>query len=128
MRRDYGPDVLAEGGRRSRRPEPPQVAAERGLVVEEVGGGFCGAVVACEKNAVTLEDRFARQRVFPLVRAGFLLEGRPITLVRPVPGGPAARPGADGVRVAGVARPGRERRGRPGPGGQGQPDLCGGPA
>jgi hypothetical protein len=84
MRRDYGPDVLAEGWRRARRPEPPQVAAERGLVVEEAGGGFCGAVVACEKNAVTLEDRFGRQRVFPLTRAAFLLEGTPVTLVRPV--------------------------------------------
>jgi DUF3097 family protein len=41
--------------------------------------------VACEKNAVTLEDRFGRQRVFPLARAGFLLEGTPVTLVRPVP-------------------------------------------
>ncbi len=92
MRRDYGPDVLAEGWRRARRPEPPQVAAERGLVVEEAGGGFCGAVVACEKNAVTLEDRFGRQRVFPLTRAAFLLEGTPVTLVRPVapaPRGPA---------------------------------------
>jgi hypothetical protein len=84
MRRDYGPDVLAEGWRRASRPEPPQVAAERGLVVEEAGGGFCGAVVACEKNAVTLEDRFGRQRVFPLARAAFLLEGTPVTLVRPV--------------------------------------------
>jgi hypothetical protein len=72
------------------RPEPPQVEATRGLVVEEAGGGFCGAVVACEKNAVTLEDRFGRQRVFPLSRAGFLVEGRPVTLTRPVPVAPAA--------------------------------------
>jgi hypothetical protein len=88
MQRDYGPDVLAEGWRRSRRPEPPQVAAERGLVVEEAGGGFCGAVTACEKDAVTLEDRFGRQRVFPLERGAFLLEGKPVTLVRPAPAAP----------------------------------------
>jgi hypothetical protein len=94
MRRDYGPDVLAEGAGRRRRAEFPQVAAVRGLVVEEASGGFCGAVVDCEKQAVTLEDRAGRQRVFPLSRGGFLLEGRPVTLVRPVqPGrpGPAAR-------------------------------------
>ena len=91
MRRDYGPDVLADGGRRGRRREPPQVPAERGLVVEEAGGGFCGAVVACEKNAVTLEDRFGRQRVFPLARAGFLVEGTPVTLVRPMPAAPRPR-------------------------------------
>src|SRR6185437_3448488 len=83
MRRDYGPDVLAEGAGRRRRAEYPQVAAERGLVVEEAGGGFCGAVVECEKQVVTLEDRVGRQRVFPLTRGGFLLEGRPVTLVGP---------------------------------------------
>src|SRR5215510_11086746 len=90
MRRDYGPDVLAEGKGRRRRAEFPQVPAERGLVVEEAGGGFCGAVVDCEKQVVTLEDRVGRQRVFPLTRGGFLLEGRPVTLVRPGQPRPAA--------------------------------------
>ena len=90
MRRDYGPDVLAEGAGRRRRAEYPQVPAERGLVVEEAGGGFCGAVVECEKQVVTLEDRVGRQRVFPLTRGGFLLEGRPVTLVRPGQPRPAA--------------------------------------
>ena len=107
MQRDYGPDVLAEGWRRSRRPEPPQVAAERGLVVEESGGGFCGAVVACEKNAVTLEDRFGRQRVFPLERGAFLLEGKPVTLVRPAPAG-----GRGIEHEPGTGQP--DDRGRPG--------------
>jgi hypothetical protein len=90
VRRDYGPDVLAGGGRKPRRPPPPEVAAERGLVVEAVDGTFCGAVVSCEKRDVTLEDRFGRQRVFPLDRGAFLLDGKPVTLVRPVPG-PAAQ-------------------------------------
>jgi Protein of unknown function (DUF3097) len=61
--------------------------------VEEAGGGFCGAVVDCEKHVVTLEDRWGRQRVFPLTRGAFLLEGQPVTLVRPVqprPSGPAS--------------------------------------
>ena len=49
-----GTDVLAPGWQRRARPEPPQVEAVRGLVVEEAGGGFCGAVVACGKDAVTL--------------------------------------------------------------------------
>lgn len=85
MRRDYGPDVLATAGRRTR-AEFPQVPAERGVVVEEAGGGFCGAVVDCEKHVVTLEDRWGKQRVFPLTRGGFLLDGRPVTLVRPAAG------------------------------------------
>ena len=85
MKRDYGPDVLAGDWRHARRPDVPVVPAERGLVVEEAGGnGFCGAVVDCEKHVVTLEDRFGRQRVFPLSTGGFLLEGKPVTLVRPV--------------------------------------------
>jgi hypothetical protein len=86
VRRDYGPDVLAGGWRKPRRPPPPEVAAERGLVVEAVDGTFCGAVVSCGKRDVTLEDRFGHQRVFPLDRGAFLLDGKPVTLVRPVPG------------------------------------------
>jgi hypothetical protein len=50
-------------------------------------------VVFCEKDAVTLEDRHGRQRVFPLSPAPFLLEGKPVKLVRPAPAtaGSAAR-------------------------------------
>jgi DUF3097, C-terminal domain/DUF3097, N-terminal domain len=91
--RDYGPDVLAGGTSRRKRAEPQAVEATLGLVVEEAAGqGFCGAVVACEKAVVTLEDRFGRQRVFPLTPGGFLLEGRPVTLVRPRPAAAPAGP------------------------------------
>ena len=114
MRRDYGPDVLAEGAGRRRRAEFPQVPAERGLVVEEAGGGgFCGAVVDCEKQVVTLEDRSGRQRVFPLTRGGFLLEGRLVTLVRPrQPGPPAAARTASGSVAAPRAAAGTAARAR----------------
>jgi len=80
--------VLAAGqpGRLARqRPgqrEVPQVEAEPGLVVEDAEGRFCGAVVAWEKGAVTLEDRHGRRRVFPLAPGAFLLDGQPVTLVR----------------------------------------------
>ena len=82
--RQYGPDVLA-AGRRPPRRQLPEVAAERGLVVEDAAAEFCGAVVRCEKDAVTLEDRRGRRRVFPLRPAPFLLEGKPVMLVRPRP-------------------------------------------
>jgi hypothetical protein len=124
MRRDYGPDVLAAGAGRRQRAQFPQVPAERGLVVEEAGGDFCGAVVDCEKHVVTLEDRWGRQRVFPLTRGGFLLEGRPVTLVRPdpgVPSGPRA-PSAPG----GPGGPGA--RGRTASGSLAAPVLPGQPA
>jgi hypothetical protein len=61
------------------------VPAERGLVVEDSAGQFCGAVVACDKEAVTLEDRHGRRRLFPLSGDSFLLEGQRVMLVRPAP-------------------------------------------
>jgi len=74
--KDYGPDVLAADWRRPRRGEVPQVEARPGLVVEDADGVFCGAVTGCEKDAVTLEDRHGKRRVFPLGRAAFLLGRR----------------------------------------------------
>jgi hypothetical protein len=79
--RRYGPDVLAAG--QPRRRELRRVPAQRGLVVEDATGQFCGAVVGCERDAVTLEDRHGRRRVFPLSPAAFLLEGEAVMLVRP---------------------------------------------
>jgi Protein of unknown function (DUF3097) len=89
--KDYGRDVLAdERARGARRRAVPEVPAESDLVVEEAAAGFCGAVVDCAKDAVTLEDRHGRRRLFPLTPAGFLLDGRPVTLVRPRPAAPVA--------------------------------------
>ena len=96
----YGSDVLAAGKRRPRR-ELRRVPAEPGLVVEDGTGRFCGAVVLCEKDAVTLEDRYGNRRVFPLGTAPFLLEGQPVMLVRPVvAAGPAPRGGVPAGRTA----------------------------
>ena len=58
---EYGLDVLARAAAR-RRPPVPQLEADPGLVVEDAEGGFCGAVVSCEKGAVTLEDRHGNRR------------------------------------------------------------------
>ncbi len=93
--RQYDDDVLAAP---SRQPvPPPRVPAETGLVVEDGAADFCGAVVACEKDAVVLEDRFGKRRVFPL-SGTFLLEGRRVVLTRPAAAVPAA-PGQDRVGV-----------------------------
>ena len=81
--KDYGGDVLAGDWRRPRRGRIPEVPAEAGLVAEDPSSGFCGAVVGCEKDGVTLEDRHGRRRLFPLAKAGFLIDGKPVTLVRP---------------------------------------------
>ena len=76
--RQYDPDAVTT--RRRFGVDPlPRIEAESGLVVEDSAGDFCGAVVSCAKDAVTLEDRHGRRRLFPLSDA-FLLEGRRVTL------------------------------------------------
>jgi len=77
----------------------PRIEAEYGLVVEDSAADFCGAVVSCEKDAVTLEDRHGRRRLFPLSDA-FLLEGRRVTLVRPAPAGAGAGAAGGPARTA----------------------------
>lgn len=111
----YRPDLTPPWKKQQPAPEVP---AEPDLVVEEVATGFCGAVIRCEKTAegptVTLEDRFGKHRVFPMVPRGFLLEGKVVTLVRPqnrpAASGPA-RTASGSLAVPGararVARAGR---------------------
>jgi hypothetical protein len=77
---NYGRDVL---GNRKRRTVP-ELTAEPGLVVEDPDSGYCGAVVRMDRDGVVLADRHGRHRVFPLRPAGFLVDGRPVTLTRPV--------------------------------------------
>jgi hypothetical protein len=110
----YDGDVLAGDWRRPRKGTIPKVPAELDLVVEDAESGFCGAVVACDKEAVTLEDRFGRRRLFPLAPAAFLLEGEVVTLVRPAqagaPRGPR-RSASGSIAVEGLrARVARESR------------------
>ncbi|GIG64653.1 hypothetical protein HNR73_001678 [Phytomonospora endophytica] len=78
----YGDDVLAGGGR-ARRRVVPVVEATGEVVAEEAVSGFCGLVVECGKDSVTLEDRHGRRRVFPLLPGGFLIDGEAVTLARP---------------------------------------------
>jgi hypothetical protein len=92
----YGPDVLATKPRRPGQRQLPQVPAEPGLVVEDAAAQFCGAVVYCEKDTVTLEDRHGKQRVFPLSPDAFLLDGQRVMLVRPAPAAARGMPGNAG--------------------------------
>ncbi|MFB4266890.1 DUF3097 domain-containing protein [Nonomuraea sp. GTA35] len=109
----YEGDVLAGNWRRPGKGKIPKVPAELDLVVEDADSGFCGAVVACDKEAVTLEDRFGRRRLFPLAPAAFLLEGKPVTLVRPAaaPAAGARRSASGSIAVEGLrARVARQSR------------------
>lgn len=97
--RDYE-DVLAKP--HVRRRSVAEIPAEPDLVVETADGAFCGAVVEVGKavesgerrDTVTLEDRHGRRRVFPMLPASFLLDGTPVTLVRPAPRAAATGPRA----------------------------------
>ncbi|MBA3338898.1 MAG: DUF3097 domain-containing protein [Geodermatophilaceae bacterium] len=75
---------------RARRPAVTEVPADLDLVVEEPGSDFCGAIVGCAADAVHLEDRHGRVRVFPLTMT-FLLQGHPVRLIRARPAAPDPR-------------------------------------
>jgi len=76
----------------SRKAPPPEVAAEPGLVVEDVETGWVGAVLRTEKSGgvhlVVLEDRRGKVRAFPL-GPGFWIDGAPVRLVAPTSARPA---------------------------------------
>lgn len=90
----YGSDVLSSSpgapdgsAHHRRRPTSTPVPAETGLVVEEVGSGWVGAVTRVEKSGgvhlVVLEDRRGKVRSFPL-GPGFWVDGQPVELTAPV--------------------------------------------
>ena len=83
-------DILDEYADSKRPPNYPSVEVAPGLVVEDRASGFCGDVVRWNAAAVTLRDRRQQLRHFTWKPGGFLLEGRPVTLVRPAldPGRP----------------------------------------
>ncbi len=107
----YGSDVLA-GFTKQRGPAPiPELAVERGLVLEETGTGFVGAIVAYANGMIELEDRAGAIRTFTL-GAGYLVDGAPVKLVRPAPKAqPVMRSASGSVAVQGhkarVALPSR---------------------
>lgn len=101
----YG-DIFAGHSRKQRRVVPT-VEAERNLVVEDAATGFCGAVVGFERtydgDFVRLEDAERRTRLFAMREAAFLIDGKPVTLVRPAPKQQAPVRSASGsTRVEGL--------------------------
>ena len=102
----YGSDILSTDWRKPARGRAVETPAEIGLVVEEVVEDFCGEIVTIDRDldTVTLEDRRSKRRTFPL-GPGFLLEGRPVILTRPVRAGAppkATRTASGSVAVHGA--------------------------
>jgi hypothetical protein len=111
----YGRDVLATDWRQHGRKSATKVPAQRGDVVEEVMTGFCGEIVTIDRDlgVLTLEDRHLVRRTFPL-GPGFLVDGEPVELTRPValvaPAAPS-RTASGSIAVHGAAaRVARESR------------------
>ncbi|EAP99508.1 hypothetical protein JNB_05030 [Janibacter sp. HTCC2649] len=82
----YGPDVLSGDWKAPRGGRSTPLAAEIGVVVEDVETGWVGAVVRVEKaggiHVVHLEDRRGKTKAFPL-GPGFHVDGSPVTLTKP---------------------------------------------
>ncbi len=113
----YGGDIFAGHARKKARVAP-EVVAERGLVAEDAASGYCGAVVGFEKTYdgqfVRLEDARGGTRLFAMRPSAFLIDGRPVTLVKPRPQVPRPQRGrsaSGSVRVEGLrARTARAAR------------------
>jgi len=106
----YPSDVLAPGWQRPAKPASTPLPVQVGLVLEDVGSGFCGAVVRWENGLVVLEDRHGNRRSFPF-GPGFWQEGRAVALAPPPASGAARRTASGSVVTAGerarVALPSR---------------------
>ncbi len=89
----YGSDVLSGDWRKPARGRAVDTPAALGTVVEEVTTDWCGEIVAIDRDldTLTLEDRRGRRRTFPL-GPGFLIEGKPVVLTRPVRQAAPAKP------------------------------------
>jgi len=99
--RHYGSDVLARNPHTPSRVRSVEHPADKGLVVEDPSSGFVGAVVRIESGRVELEDRNRRVRSFPL-GPGFLVEGKPVILVKPKVVAATARTASGSVAVSGA--------------------------
>ncbi|KIA64519.1 DUF3097 domain-containing protein [Nocardia vulneris] len=103
----YGGDIFS-GHSRAKKRAVPQVSAERDLVVEDAASGFCGAVVGFDRSYdgefVKLEDARGAVRLFALREAAFLIDGQPVTLVRPTAAAPQkpTRSASGSTRVEGL--------------------------
>ncbi len=80
--RRYDRDVLSTPRRRA--VEVAEVAVETGMTTTHRGSGFTGRVAQVGAQSVVLRDAAGVERTFRLAPAGFLVDGRPTTLMRRV--------------------------------------------
>lgn len=78
----YDRDVLADMRPRRGPVQRTEVQLAKGLVVEHTESEWCGAVVGAREGLVQLEDYRGKVRAFPM-SDGFLIDGKPVSLVMP---------------------------------------------
>lgn len=79
----YSSDILDDFAASKRGPTYPDVTVEMGMLVEDRSSHFTGDVVRWSAEGVTIQDRHKYVRHFGWKPGGFLIEGKPVTLVRP---------------------------------------------
>ncbi|CAB4887622.1 unannotated protein [freshwater metagenome] len=105
----YERDILDEFADRKKAPAYREVVAQMGMLVEDRSSGFCGDVVKITFEALTLRDRKNEFRHFRWKEGGFLIDGKPVTLIRAA-SSPVVRAGATRTTNSGsVASPGSAR-------------------
>ncbi len=100
----YERDILDEYAEHRAPRVYPKVEATLGLVVEDRSSGFCGDIVKTTSAAVTLRGRSGHHRHFRWTPGGFLLEGKPVTLVAPTKAAPTVTLTASGSVAARAAK------------------------
>ncbi|WP_166904475.1 DUF3097 domain-containing protein [Mycobacterium sp. DL440] len=94
----YGSDILSRNPHTPKLTRSTEQPAEKGLVVEDAQSGYVGAVVRIEGGRVELEDRRGKVRTFPM-GPGFLIDGKPVSLVVPKRAAAPARTASGSVAV-----------------------------
>jgi len=97
-------DILDEYEQQRRGPVYPDVVVEMGMLAEDRSSHFTGDVVRWSAEGVTLRDRHDYVRHFGWKPGGFLIDGRPVTLVRPPKVGEAAQRITASGSIAGGGR------------------------
>jgi hypothetical protein len=79
----YDSDILDDFAAQQRRPKYRDVTVEMGMLIEDRSSHFVGDVIRWNAEGVTLQDHKQYLRHFTWKPGGFLIEGKPVTLVRP---------------------------------------------
>jgi hypothetical protein len=97
-------DILDDFESSRRGPTYPEVTVETNLLVADRASGFDGAVVRWSAEGVTIQNRNDYVRHFSWKPGGFVVGGKPVTLVRPAAAAAATQRVTASGSIAGDGR------------------------